>query len=222
MLALPTAPPPSPVLLDILFPARGPPNEQKGAPGSSREEAPYTQDSSSPAFPLLWIPQKTHLHEVPSCPPTHPPPSPTHSKSSFTSHLVAVRRAEIGWEEGRQPVNPGLGDRPHPGMPVLLPPPTPSQLGSLGSWLSKRLLCRTGSGFDKPIKKARQGLVLMILLDASGSLMACVTTLLAEAADKPCRAGGQGGVRQKWGRTSWSESEGPWARCLRLGRPGSK
>lgn len=52
---------------------------------------------------LKGLPHKAHLHEVAPvcCPvsaPLHPPQDPTHSKNSFTSHLVAVRSTEIGWE----------------------------------------------------------------------------------------------------------------------------
>lgn len=50
---------------------------------------------------LKGLPHKAHLHEVTPvcCPVSTPPlPDPTHSKNSFTSHLVAVRSTEIGWE----------------------------------------------------------------------------------------------------------------------------
>ena len=41
------------------------------------------------------------------------PPALTHSRSSFISHLVADRRAEMGWGERGHTVSPGLPP-PHP------------------------------------------------------------------------------------------------------------
>ena len=66
------------------------------------------------AAPLKGPPHKPPLHEAPQ--------PLTHSKSSFTSHLVAVRRAEMGWEEREHTVSEPQGplalrhQRPHPGL----------------------------------------------------------------------------------------------------------
>ena len=65
---------------------------------------------------LLW--GCGDLKQLPSRGPliAHPcvkSPAPTHSRSSFISHLVADRMAEMGWGERGHTVSPGL-PRPPP------------------------------------------------------------------------------------------------------------